>query len=66
MLARRIVFWNISDAPDGLWTVQQFRNLAIVHDGLPRHLIHDRDSKFSLRFRIVLEDFEHDLAQQQR
>jgi hypothetical protein len=29
------------------WVVQQFRNLAILHDDLPRHLIHDRDSKFT-------------------
>jgi hypothetical protein len=25
---RRIVFWNVSDAPDGIWTAQRFRNLS--------------------------------------
>ena len=44
---RRIVYWNISEHPDGEWVAQQFRNLAVVHDGLPGYLIHDRDSKFT-------------------
>ena len=44
---RRIVFWNTSQHPDGVWVVQQFRDLSIPHDELPRHLLHDRDSKFT-------------------
>jgi len=44
---RRIRFWNVSASPDGLWTAQQFRNLAIVSDEAPRCLIHDRDDKFT-------------------
>jgi len=44
---RRIVFWNVSVHPDGAWVVQQFRNLSVLHDKLPRHLLHDRDSKFT-------------------
>jgi putative transposase len=28
---------------------QQFRNLAVIHDDLPRYLIHDRDGKFAPR-----------------
>ena len=44
---RRIVFWNVSDSPDGAWTAQQFRNLSLLDDELPRYLLHDRDSKFT-------------------
>ena len=44
---RRIVHWNVSEHPDGQWVAQQFRNLSIVHEDMPRHLIHDRDSKFT-------------------
>jgi len=44
---RRIVYWNVPEHPDGNWVAQQFRNLSIVHEQLPRHLIHDRDSKFT-------------------
>ena len=44
---RRIVFGNVSEHPDGIWVAQQFRNLSIVHKELPRHLLHDRDSKFT-------------------
>jgi len=44
---RRIVYWNVSEHPDGDWVVQQLRNLSILHDDLPRYLIHDRDSKFT-------------------
>ena len=44
---RRIVFWNLSQYPSGRWVTQQFRNLGVTHDLLPRYLIHDRDSKFS-------------------
>ena len=44
---RRIVYRNVSEHPDGNWVAQQFRNLAVMHDDLPRHLIHDRDSKFT-------------------
>jgi len=43
---RRIVFWNVCEHSDGPWVAQQFRNLSIVHDQLPHHLLHDRDSKF--------------------
>ena len=44
---RRIVYWNISRRPDGAWVAQQFRNLSIVHEQLPRHLLHGRDRKFT-------------------
>jgi transposase InsO family protein len=44
---RRIRFWNVSASPDGRWTAQQFRNLSVVSGDLPRHLIHDRDDKFT-------------------
>jgi len=44
---RRIAYWNVSKNPDGDWVAQQFRNLAVMDGGLPRHLIHDRDTKFT-------------------
>jgi putative transposase len=44
---RRIVHCNVSEHPDGDWVAQQFRNLSILRDDLPRYLIHDRDSKFT-------------------
>ena len=44
---RRIVHWNVSQHPDGDWVAQQFRNLSVLRDDLPRYLIHDRDSKFT-------------------
>ena len=44
---RRIVYWNVSQRPDGDWVAQQFRNLAVMHGDLPRYLIHDRDSKLT-------------------
>jgi transposase InsO family protein len=44
---RRIVYWNVSRHPNGEWVAQQFRNLAVIDGGLPRHLIHDRDTKFT-------------------
>ena len=40
---RRIVFWNLSQHPSGAWVSQQFRNLSVSRDLLPRY----RDSKFS-------------------
>ena len=43
---RKIVYWNVSEHPDGDWVVQQLRNIDMVHSDLPRYLIHDRDSKF--------------------
>jgi putative transposase len=44
---RRIVYWNVSEHPHGGWVAQQFRNIDMLHDKLPRYLIHDRDSKFT-------------------
>jgi len=46
--SRKIVFWNVSDSPDGVWTAQQFRNLSLLDDQPPRYLLHDRDSKFTV------------------
>jgi putative transposase len=45
---RRIVHWNVSEHPEGEWVAQQFRNLAVMHEDLPRYLIHDRDSRFTV------------------
>jgi len=44
---RRIIHWNVSTSPDEAWVAQQFRNLSVVNDDLPRYLIHDRDSKYT-------------------
>jgi transposase InsO family protein len=35
---------------------QQFRNLSVVNDDLPRYLIHDRDSKYTRDADSLLED----------
>jgi putative transposase len=37
----------VSQHPDGDWVGQQVRNLSILHDRLPRYLIHDHDSKLT-------------------
>ena len=54
--ARRIIHWNASTSPDDAWVAQQFRNLSIANDDLPRYLIHDRDSKYTLHADSLLED----------
>ncbi len=53
---RRIVFWNVSTSPDEAWVAQQFRNLSVVNEELPRYLIHDRDSKYTLHADSLLEE----------
>jgi len=53
---RRIIHWNASASPDEAWVAQQFRNLSVISDDLPRYLIHDRDSKYTLHGDSLLED----------
>ena len=53
---RRIMHWNVSTSPDEAWVAQQFRNLSVVSDDLPRYLIHDRDSKYTLHADSLLDD----------
>lgn len=53
---RRICFWNVSTSPDEAWVTQQFRNLSIVSDDLPRYLIHDRDDKYPRSADSLMED----------
>ena len=53
---RRIIHWNASTAPDEPWVAQQFRNLSVVNDDLPRYLIHDRDSKYTRHADSLLEE----------
>jgi transposase InsO family protein len=53
---RRIIQWNVSTSPDEAWVVQQFRNLSVVSDDLPRHLIDDRDSKYTRHADSLVED----------
>ena len=52
---RRIIHWNASISPDEAWVAQQFRNLSVVNDDLPRYLIHDRDSKYTRYADSLLE-----------
>jgi transposase InsO family protein len=52
---RRIIHWNVSTSPDEAWVSQQFRNLSVVNNDLPRYLIHDRDSKYTRRADSLLE-----------
>ena len=44
---RRIIFCNLSQHPSGSWVAQQFRNLSISNELLPRYLVHARDGKFT-------------------
>ena len=53
---RRIIYWNVPDAQDGIWTAQQFRNLGLLNDQLPRYLMHDRDSQFTVHADALLGD----------
>jgi transposase InsO family protein len=53
---RRIVFWNVATSPDQAWVTQQFRNLSIVTDDLPKYLIHDRDGKYPRSADSLMED----------
>jgi putative transposase len=53
---RRIVFWNVSESPDGIWTAQQFRNLSLLDEEPPRYLLHGRDSKFTAHGDALLDD----------
>jgi len=53
---RRICFWNVSTSPDESWVAQQFRNLSIVSDDLPKYLLHDRDDKYPRSADALLED----------
>jgi len=53
---RRIVYWSVSEHPDGNWVAQHFRDLSIVHEQLPRHLVHDRGSKFTAYADDLLSD----------
>jgi putative transposase len=34
--SRRIIHWNVSTSPDEAWVAQQFRNLSVVNDDVPR------------------------------
>jgi len=52
---RRIIHWNVSTSPDEIWVAQQFRNLSVVNDDLPRYLIHHRDSKYTVHADSLLE-----------
>ena len=53
---RRIIHWNASVSPNEAWVAQQFRNLSVVSDDLPKCLIHDRDSKYTRHADSLLED----------
>jgi putative transposase len=53
---RRIVHWNASTSPDEAWVAQQFRNLSVVSDDLPRYLIRDRDTKYTRHADSLIED----------
>jgi len=53
---RRIIHWNVSTSPDEAWVAQQFRNLSVVSDDLPKYLIHDRDDKYPRSADSLLEE----------
>ncbi len=48
-------------SPNGAWMAQQARNLCMAmqdwpEDQKPRYLVHDRDTKFTERFRAIIGD----------
>ena len=47
---RRVVHFNITDHPTGVWTAQQVRE-AFPEDRAPRYLIRDRDGVYGDQFR---------------
>jgi len=53
---RRIIHWHASTSPNEAWVAQQFRNLSVVNDDLPRYVIHDRDSKYTQYADSLAED----------
>ena len=55
---RRIEYIACTSNPDGVWMMQQARNLLMDLDGRtlrPRFLIHDRDAKFSRAFDAIFQ-----------
>ncbi len=52
---RRILHWNVSTSPDEVWVSQQFRDLSVVNEELPRCLIHDRDEKYTRHADTLVE-----------
>ena len=54
MGTRKIRFFNTTDHPNARWMAQQARNFCMVceEEGLrPSHLLHDRDTKFTVPHR---------------
>jgi putative transposase len=57
--SRRIEYVACTSNPDGVWMMQQARNLLMDLDERsqrPRFLIHDRDAKFSRAFDAIFHD----------
>jgi transposase InsO family protein len=53
---RRILHFNVTDAPTATWVVQQLRE-AFRLDVMPRHLIFDRDAIFSAQVISTVKSF---------
>jgi putative transposase len=58
---RRVHIAGVTSNPDGVWMVQQARNMSILFDEelgehKPTHIVRDRDSKFTKHFCEILED----------
>jgi putative transposase len=56
---RRVCFAGCTPSPDGDWMKQMARNLTDAEDGFleaKRYVLMDRDSKFSVAFRQILQD----------
>ncbi|MCO5167227.1 MAG: integrase core domain-containing protein [Planctomycetes bacterium] len=51
---RRVLHWNVTDAPTDEWLAHQARAVTDFAQG-PRYLIRDRDGKFGPRFDAVFE-----------
>jgi len=51
---RKVVHFNVTNQPSALWVIQQLRD-AFPFDQIPKYLIMDRDSIFSVRVKEFLE-----------
>ncbi len=51
---RRIIHWNVTDAPSSAWTARQLLE-AFPYDTAPRYLLRDNDTKFLGEFARCIE-----------
>ena len=52
---RRLLHVNVTEHPTDAWIAQQFRNVIMVEEQAPEHLIRDRDKKFGGQLETLLD-----------